>query len=327
MKKVIKKRKFIRLQTVRSLIVILMICTLALTGCDSRLTRDNLDGEIKALAEYVKEQVKSPEFSSTGGDWAVIGIKESGIEVEEGYFDVYYDNVRAEAKSRKGDFSDEYYTCYSRAILGLVAIGREPQNVEGYDLIKPLEEKEAIKKEGISSVAYALMASKEAGYTLSCESEYIDFIVKELKENDRYKDKSYADYTAICLRALALYIDEGIQNTHEDEEKIKNAEIKTAYDKDGELPKLVDACLKALSSFQNDDGTYDTAELACEIIKALCALGFDPFTDTRFIKNENNIIDGLYKYKSGDGFSHVIGDAVNQMASEQVLITLESIRR
>jgi hypothetical protein len=74
-----------------------------------------------------------------GGEWLIKGIAGSGAEIPASYYDIYYDNVRAEVKSKKGVLSDTYYTEYERVIIGLSAIGKGTV-VEGYDLAPYLDE-------------------------------------------------------------------------------------------------------------------------------------------------------------------------------------------
>lgn len=63
------------------------------------------------------------------------------------------------------------------------------------------------------------------------------------------------------------------------------------YDTNDAVKAAVDKALDALSAMQNDDGTFSTAfsgktsESTAQVIVALTALGINPATDSRFIKN------------------------------------------
>lgn len=70
-----------------------------LCGCGTKNLADNIEEQTKKTAEYVKEKVPNPNISAIGGEWAVRGIAESGIEIDDSYFEVYYDTIRAKAKS------------------------------------------------------------------------------------------------------------------------------------------------------------------------------------------------------------------------------------
>lgn len=58
------------------------------------------------------------------------------------------------------------YTEYSRLILALTAIGRDPQNVGGYDLLLPLADLEKTTAQGVNGAAFALLALDCGGYEL-----------------------------------------------------------------------------------------------------------------------------------------------------------------
>ena len=55
--------------------------------------------ELYVLAEktgnYIKETVKNPIVGSIGGEWAVIGLARSGMDIPEDYFSNYYNTVNS----------------------------------------------------------------------------------------------------------------------------------------------------------------------------------------------------------------------------------------
>ena len=113
--------------------------------------------------------------------------------------------------------------------------------------------------------------------------------------------KPDVDITGMALQALAPYYD-------------SNENVKAA----------VDRALAWLSGVQKDDGTFDSwgtvnVESCAQVLVALCALEIDPLTDSRFIKNDNTVLDGIMQfYNSEDGgFRHVLTTATNAMATEQ----------
>ncbi|MDO4542377.1 MAG: hypothetical protein Q4C00_06080, partial [Bacillota bacterium] len=90
----------------------------------------------------------------------------------------------------------------------------------------------------------------------------------------------------------------------------------------------VDAGLTALSEMQDANGNFSSwdtcnAEGTAQVIMALCALGIDPATDPRFVKNGNSAIDGLMVfYNSQDGgFYHLKSEegegSSNNIATDQ----------
>lgn len=119
-----------------------------------------------------------------------------------------------------------------------------------------------------------------------------------------------ADVTAMALQALAPYVS-------------GNAEVHQAADR----------ALALLSSLQTDAGEYCSMGIAnCEstaqVIIALCALGIDPQTDARFIRQGISLPDVLLRYQLSDGtFAHTAGGATNAMATVQALSALIALHR
>ena len=130
-----------------------MLSSVMMTAC----VKD--DSSISAKAEetaaYLEKTVTDPQVASIGGEWTIKGIAESGYEPEDGYYDLYYDNVRARIKSSDGILHDRYYTEYARVTIGLNAIGKDPENVEGYNLISYLDDEEKILTQGTNAASYS----------------------------------------------------------------------------------------------------------------------------------------------------------------------------
>lgn len=118
------------------------------------------------------------------------------------------------------------------------------------------------------------------------------------------------DSTAMVLQALAPHY----QN---------NAAVKAA----------VNNALLYLSKAQLQGGDYSSyavpnAESTAQVLLALTALNIHAFTDSRFIKNGNNLLSGILKYQLKNGlFSHKKGGEYNGMATEQVFCTMVAVLR
>ena len=119
------------------------------------------------------------------------------------------------------------------------------------------------------------------------------------------------DITAMAIQALAPY-----------------------YDTNDAVKAAVDTALTALSAMQNDDGAFSTAfsgktsESTAQVIVALTALGINPATDSRFIKNGVNAVDGLCSfYVDGGGFRHIASGDLDGMATEQSYYALAAYYR
>ncbi len=244
--------------------------------------------EASALADtaaYLQKTVPDPTVASVGGEWAVIGLARGGFAVPESY----YTNVEAYVKGCKGVLHERKYTEYSRVVLALTAMGKDPTNVAGFDLTNPLQDFEKTVWQGINGPIWALIALDSGNYACSLRQNYINYILeKEIPGGGWALAGSTpdADIIGMALQALAKY-----QN---------QAAVKAASDR----------ALTWLSKNQNADGSFSTTgkencESTVQVLVALCELGI-PLEDSRFVKNGNSVMDGLMTYYvPGGGFTHV----------------------
>ena len=116
--------------------LVLTLCVLVSLAAPA-LAASGVQSELQGSAAYMLSAVKAPEVGSIGGEWAVIGLARSGYPVPANYFDDYYARVEKYVKDCAGVLHERKYTEYSRVILALTAIGRDPANVAGYNLPDP----------------------------------------------------------------------------------------------------------------------------------------------------------------------------------------------
>ena len=126
----------------------------------------SVQSEVQSSAAFMLSSVKSPEVGSIGGEWAVLGLARSGYSVRTDYFDTYYANVEKYVKNCSGVLHDRKYTEYSRVILALTAIGRDPSNVAGYNLLTPLGDFEKTIWQGLNGPIWALIALDSGNYSI-----------------------------------------------------------------------------------------------------------------------------------------------------------------
>lgn len=269
-------------------------------------------GDLTDTANYLIKTINNPSVCSVGGEWTIIGIARSGILAPDTYFEKYYNNVENYVKAKDGILHSRKNTEYSRVILALTAIGKNPENVAGYNLISPLLDFEKTTYQGINGAAWALIALDSKNYgTYEIRQKYISHILKCEKEGGGWalsesEDNADADITAMVLTALSKYRD--LQ----------------------EVNSAVERGIKVLSALQNDDGGYSsystsTSESAAQVLTAISALGIS-YRDTRFVKNGKTLVDNLISFLNSDGsFSHTAGS--NLMATEQCFYALVSAKR
>ena len=262
-------------------------------------------------AKWLQKNVTNPVVASIGGEWAVIGLARSEVNVPQKWYDTYYNNVVDYVKACGGVLHKRKYTEYSRVVLALTAIGKDPTNVAGYDLTAPLNDYDKTVWQGVNGPIWALIALDSGNYDCSVRQKYIDCILeKELPQGGwtLAGDATDSDMTGMALQALANY---------QDQPKVKAA---------------IERALAWVSKNQNADGGFSTyGEATCEstaqILVALCTLGIDP-EDSRFVKNGNSAMDGLLSYYTkGKGFSHLPGGSNDGMATEQAFYALVAADR
>lgn len=99
---------------------------------------NDLAAAVQDSAKYMLNTVQEPQVGSVGGEWAVIGLARSGYDVPQEYWDHYYAAVEEYVSEHKGVLHEKKYTEYSRLIIALTAIGANPADVAGYNLLTPL---------------------------------------------------------------------------------------------------------------------------------------------------------------------------------------------
>lgn len=273
-------------------------------------------------AAYVQKTVTNPTVASIGGEWAVLGLARSTAEVPNSYYEKYYNNVVKYVQDKKGVLHSRKYTEYSRVALALTAIGKDPQNVGGYNLLTPLGDYENTIYQGINGPIFALLALDSKGYdmpqnpqakTQASRDMYVKYILdKQLADGGWALSgtEADADITAMALQALANYRNQGA--------------VQTAINKG----------LTCLSALQLADGSFSSwgssnCESVCQSIVALGSLNIS-LDDSRFVKEGKGLLDALLSfYTKGGGFKH-IDDAAggnNLMATEQGLYALAAAGR
>lgn len=266
--------------------------------------------EGQKAAQYIMDKVPSPTVSSIGGEWAVIGLARSGLDVPGDYFEKYYSNLTGYLEAKGGVLHTRKLTEYSRVSLAVCAIGKNPADVAGYDLTAPLMNAELVGRQGINGTIWALIALKgTGGGTKSVHEALCTEILKRECSTGGWSlsgDEPEADITAMALTALSFF--------------------KGRSDVDAAILRALDF----LSAAQTEDGGYlsgevKTSESAAQVLTALSALKI-PVSDARFTKNGKTVLDNLLSFQNADGsFSHTTEP--NLMATEQGLYALCAYER
>ena len=297
-------------------ILLLLSLLLSLTACGKPET------QLEKTAGYLQAQIAEPGTGSVGGDWLIFGLARSGVKVPQKYFDAYYENVEAAVREKNGVLSDRKYTEYSRTVLALTAIGKNPADVAGFDLLKPLADFEQVTRQGINGTIFALLALDSGNYEIPENPDaavqatwqmYVDELLARALPDGGWTltgGEPDVDITAMTLQALAKYRDQA------------------------DVTAAVERGLAVLSSLQEPDGGYvswgsSNSESVAQVIVALTELGV-PLDDERFTKNGITVEDALLRFAQENGaFVHVRDGSGGDdgMATEQAFYALAAIHR
>lgn len=279
---------------------------------------------------YIQSAVSAPVVSYLFGEWAVLGQARAKVPLSEAYIAAYYEKVVAYVKANIGsdgilrkpdDKNTPVITDNERIILALTAIGKDPANVGGENLLKALQNKDIMQvtdtsNTDINGLVMGLLALNSRNYT-SDTSWLVQAVLEQQNKDGSWrasadtKPVGDVDMTAMALQALAPYYKDGGNET-----------VNTAVEK----------ALNWLSGKYRSG--YDSSESCAQVVIALSALNLDANTDARFTKTVEgktlSVLGNLLQYRVAEngGFKHQFADkAVNEMATEQALCAMAAYAR
>lgn len=254
---------------------------------------------------------------SIGGEWLMFGLARALDQAPtEAQKTAYLAAVKAYIQSKintAGQLNQNKSTDNSRIALALTALGYDPAEFEGHDLLKAFGSTAWATGQGNNGTAFALLALRAADYPTSNEQDLIDSLLDSQNTDGGWAITSGAsnlDATAMIIQALAP--------------DYENARVKAAVDQ-----ALAFLAEKMTGEGTVSDGVNDpSAETVAQILVALTELGRDPATDTQFTQDGKTLLDGLTAfYVKDQGFAHVQDGEFNQMATEQAFYALVACRR
>lgn len=278
---------------------------------------------------YIQSAVSAPVVSYLFGEWAVLGQARAKVPLSEAYIAAYYEKVVAYVQKNMGadgvlvdpESRNPTVTDNERIILALTAIGKDPANVGGKNLLTALQDKDIMQvtdtsNTDINGLVMGLLALNSRNYT-SDTSWLVQAVLAQQNEDGSWrasadtKPVGDVDMTAMALQALAPYYKDGGNET-----------VNTAVEK----------ALNWLSGKYRSG--YDSSESCAQVVIALSALNLDANTDARFTKTVEgktlSVLGNLLQYRVAEngGFKHQFADkAVNEMATEQALCAMAAYAR
>ena len=290
----------------------------------------NFDKVYADTKKYIQNNVPAPVVASDRGEWAVLGLARAGVELSDAYIQAYYGKVVAYVQKNMGadgvlvdpESHNPTVTDNERIILALTAIGKDPANVGGKNLLAALQNKDIMQvtdtsKTDINGLVFGLLALNSGNYT---QDSYwlVQAILTQQNEDGSWsssadtKPDGDVDMTAMALQALAPYCNEGGDTT-----------VNTAVGK----------ALQWLSAKYKGTG-YTSAESCAQVVVALSALQLNANSDSSFVKTVDgaptSVLGDLLRYYLGEGqgFKHAAsGKTADQKATEQALYAMAAYER
>lgn len=290
----------------------------------------NFDKVYADTKKYIQNNVPAPVVASDRGEWAVLGLARAGVELSDAYIQAYYDKVVAYVKANIGsdgvlvdpESHNPTVTDNERIILALTAIGKDPANVGGKNLLTALQNKDIMQvtdtsKTDINGLVFGLLALNSGNYT---QDSYwlVQAILTQQNADGSWrasagtKPDGDVDMTAMALQALAPYYNEGGDTT---------------------VNAAVDKALQWLSAKYKGTG-YTSAESCAQVVVALSALQLNANSDSSFVKTVDgaptSVLGDLLRYYLGEGqgFKHAAsGKTADQKATEQALYAMAAYER
>lgn len=292
------------------------ICTLLLLlgACISPLHAADAKTDAEALFESITEAqmrlhgVNSAEelaasyagSAGTGAEWFIFALAQSGT-LERTAFDPYSSALVGYLESNRVSAVSSRL----KMALCLAATG----STDGY-ISYALS---CVRSDsGIMAHIFALHLVT-AGYTCpEFDADGLVDLILRAKGADGWSVRpsfTEVDTTAMAIQALAPYV-----RTRDD------------------VAAAVGAALDYLSSAQLESGVYsyygtENPESAAQVAVALCSLGLDPLSDTRFIKNGSTLLDGICGFVSDGSVSHEKGGAYSAVATAQAAYACLAVMR
>lgn len=290
----------------------------------------NFDQVYADTKKYIQNNVPAPVVASDRGEWAVLGLARAGVELSDAYIQAYYGKVVAYVQKNMGadgvlldpESHNPTVTDNERIILALTAIGKDPANVGGKNLLTALQNKDIMQVTNtsdtdINGLVFGLLALNSGNYTQ--DSYWLVQAILTQQNADgswsasaKTKPASDVDMTAMALQALAPYYNEGGDTT---------------------VNAAVDKALQWLSAKYKGMG-YTSAESCAQVVVALSALQLNANSDSSFVKTVDgaptSVLGDLLQYYLGEGqgFKHAAsGKTADQKATEQALYAMAAYER
>lgn len=255
----------------------------------------------EAITRVIDYLIRNDEQS----EWEAFAIAQAGGQVP----DRYLAEIEALVTEAKGTFRK--VTDLERLAIAVKALGGQPEDVAGYNLMQLIYNHEQMLLQGVNGPIFALIALHFVQYTPSAEAVWSEEALLQNILNSQNEDggfslakggESTVDITAMAALALSY------------------------YQEDADVSESLESAVKWLSEHQLPSGGYEelgveSSESVAQTIISLIALNIDPRSKD-FTKANGDLIENLLSYQNEDGGFRLQGDKSNQISSEQALMAL-----
>lgn len=311
-------------------IFIFVICVL-LSGCNKNKPQ-TLNAMIDQTAESLQESGGSSKIlddegvlpaGNSSSDWIAMTLSFSERkDAYESYLNRLEQYV-AEQYEKEGGLHKVKATEYHRIALTMLALGGDPQKVQGngktIDLIADGTYQfsgETPGLQGSNGLIYALLTLDSKNYEVpenaDCSREMIlkELLTYQKSDGGFCLDQSLesdVDITAMALQALAPYREQS------------------------DAAEAIEKGLHWLSEQMTESSAFtcygeENTESCAQVILAMCALGMDPLECEEFRK-EQTVLDAMNSFRRTDGmYCHIKSqENADIMATYQALLALEAV--
>ena len=270
-------------------------------------------GNIRHALSYLDSQLEGNY--TYGAEWSLFTLLRAGASLSQSDLDSYYASITQQLESGGRMLPTDYF----RVVVALLAMGKDPTDVAGMDLIETLYNYPNLDRMTSNMMSYTLLALDTKDYEVPQDALWtretlIEKILTFQNANGGFglssADTVSVDVTAMTLQALAPYRD--------------MEQVGLAFDR----------ALEYLRSQMTSDCGYinegdDNGCTAAQVLTALAVAGIDPLDpDNGFTHGNYNLVTKLDQFKRESGFTTFMSsDQPDGMGTAQIGYALEAYRR
>jgi len=296
-------------------LILIVVSLLSISiNANSKDTNETIDNY---LSNFSSEDLLDIQKNAGNNfdDWFFLSILRSKKEIDYNLYKGMLRNYIIDSYREKGNLSNNLITEWHRLIMLSSSVGLDPRaivlNDENYNLlidgIYNTKNNNMLEKQGINSYVFALIALDSFGFKEIDNNDYhsrkslIENIISFELDGGGFaysKTEADIDMTALVIQALSEYYNSlYVYNVYN---RIQEKTIET------NVKDVIDRALVIISTSQKNDGDFESYEISnvestAQVLISLTSLGIDIDNDSRFIKNNNTVYDGIIKYQNSDG--------------------------